>query len=578
MVNRIKILLLLFITIFFFFSSIYADNINNNQLYKSYDPIEITIGSGKDIKQYLLMNNGLDPYRWYYASLKPQIIEFGTPLKPDLTLIKFQRVNKTKKDKLDEGALFHCSFDIGADEAVLKKIRNYLPKEIDKNKAKLSIIPLEGIELTFLKSDRKSEICVIASNTSNLLPIDGSKVYFDTILDKSSSVMLETLLKTNVGAQYSIKYHYSIFKEPKVKTFNARIEKNKAFITPEKEEKLDSKISTYLKNKGNNPKFIQLIKTEANKTSQTSSNTSFSNSNKEIDLKNIGHKNKAKASRITNQSFSDYQKKINLTYRYREDKISTGFGFISLKKYGEKVIQENIIQDTSYLDWDYSYIVLPTINEKVAYDIKTINMSVELMFKNKTLEPRNYTWNKEKGWRDSENKPAKIEKFELDSVYAESGSDPLKHSTFRVRSKIEFNNDYPLNTEVIMPVTNGEIPITTPFAFCEVVTFDFNNLFWDALETDKTRLVTIEINMKDGSRRIKRLIQPQKISGTKAIEIPSFLYVLTATDSFSKGKLKANIYFRTADGKKIPWEYNDMVLNKYLDSPYFMFFDEDWKK
>ncbi|MBR4328479.1 MAG: hypothetical protein IKP71_01360, partial [Candidatus Riflebacteria bacterium] len=120
--------------------------------------------------------------------------------------------------------------------------------------------------------------------------------------------------------------------------------------------------------------------------------------------------------------------------------------------------------------------------------------------------------------------------------------------------------------------------ITTPFAFCEVVTFDFNNLFWDALETDKTRLVTIEINMKDGSRRIKRLIQPQKISGTKAIEIPSFLYVLTATDSFSKGKLKANIYFRTADGKKIPWEYNDMVLNKYLDSPYFMFFDEDWKK
>ena len=123
MVNRIKVLLLLFITIFFFFSSLYADNINNNQLYKSYDPIEITIGSGKDIKQYLLMNNGLDPYRWYYASLKPQIIEFGTPLKPDLTLIKFQRVNKTKKDKLDEGALFHCSFDIGADEAVLKKIR-----------------------------------------------------------------------------------------------------------------------------------------------------------------------------------------------------------------------------------------------------------------------------------------------------------------------------------------------------------------------------------------------------------------------------------------------------------------------
>ena len=578
MINKEKVLFLLFITIFLYSSSLYAGDSNNNQLYKSYDPIEVTIGSGKSIKRYLLMNNGLDPYRWYYAALKPQLYESGTPLEPDLTLIKFQRVNKTKKDKLDEGALFHCSFDIGADDTVLKKIRNYLPKEIDKNKAKLSMIPLEGIELTFLKPDRKSGLCVIATNTSNLVPIEGSKVSFDTILDKNSSVMLETLLKTTVGAQYSIKYRYSLFKEPKVNTFNARINKNKALITPEKAENLDSYISTYLKNKENNPKFIQLIKTEANKSFQTSSNPSSSNSKEEIDLKNIGHKNKAKASRVTNQSFSDYQKKINLTYRYREDKITATSGLISLKKYGEKIINEKIIQDTSYLNWDYSYIVLPTINEKIAFDIKTINMSVELMFKNKTLETSNYTWSKEKGWRNSENKPAKVEKFDLDSVYAESGSDPLKSSSFRVKSKIEFKNDYPLNTEVSLPVINGEIPITTPFAFCEVVTFDFNNLFWDALETDKSRLVAIEINLKDGSRRIKRLIQPQKISGTKAIEIPSFLYVLTSTDSFSKGKLKANIYFRTADGKKIPWEYNDMVLYKYLDSPYFMFFDEDWKK
>ena len=57
---------------------------DSSQNLKPYQPIEVTIGSGKEAKRYLLMNNGLDINRWYYASLNPKLFEYGSPVEPDL--------------------------------------------------------------------------------------------------------------------------------------------------------------------------------------------------------------------------------------------------------------------------------------------------------------------------------------------------------------------------------------------------------------------------------------------------------------------------------------------------------------
>ncbi len=149
------------ITLIFLTSSLWAASSQVDLSNKSYEPIEATIGSGKEAKRYILMNNGLDVYRWYYASLNPKLYEYGTPLEPDLTMIKYQRVSKDKKGKLDEGAAFQCSFDIGADDAVLKKLKKFLPKELDQDKVRLSIIPLEGIELSFFKPNSKKKLVLL---------------------------------------------------------------------------------------------------------------------------------------------------------------------------------------------------------------------------------------------------------------------------------------------------------------------------------------------------------------------------------------------------------------------------------
>lgn len=575
---KAKTIIALIIAIISITSSIWAsDNFSSHQD-KTYAPIEVSIGNGKDAKKYLLMNNGLDQYRWYYASLNPQLYEYGSPLEPDLTMIKFQRVNKNNRGKLYEGALFYCSFDIGADEAVLKKLKKSIPKEIDQNKVRLSVIPLEGIELSFINPNNKKSISIIATSTSGIAPIQNdSRVIFNTVLDRESTILMDTLLNTNIGVEYSIKYHYSVFSKPQTKNLTAKVNRNKIVISGYPND-LDSNLLKYLKDKENNPKFLQILKSENDKESKQNKNTISSEKKEEVNLKNIGHKNKSKASKISNQSLSEFQKVINFTYRIREDKILAASGFISFEKYGEKIQKKKIIQDTSYLNWNYSYLLMPSINNRTSEEIKQINMLIELMYKNKVLEKRNYTWNKERGWRNTESdSPTTIDKFNLDSVYSESSSDPLKNSNFRVSTKIDFNGDDDLKTEIKLPVVNGETPITTPFALCDITTFDFTNLTWDGLKTDKSRLISMEINLKDDKRRIKRIIQNQDIKGTKAVEYPSFLYLLTNINSFNEGKMKANIYFKKADGKKIPWEYNDFVLNKYMTSPYIMFFDEEWK-
>lgn len=571
-----KKMIVIIISLVLLTSSLFAAD--NNLSQKSYTPIEVSIGSGKDAQRYLLMNNGLDTNRWYYASLNPKLYEYGSPLEPDVMLIKYQKKNKDKKGKLDEGALFHCSFDIGADEAVVKKLKKYLPKEIDQNQVRLSIIPLEGIELNFLNpNDKKNGISIIASNTSNIVPLEGSKVSFDAVLDKNETILMDTFLDSNVGIEYAIKYHYSIYSNPKKQTLTARVNRNKVVISGYPENAgLDFR--NYIKNKEKNPKFLQLLKSNYEQELKQKTSKSSSVTDEEEDLKNVGHKKKAKPAQISDYSLNDFQTFINYTYRIKEDKIHAASGFITLSNYDKDIIKKKIIQDTSNLDWNYAYVVMPNFNNKILKDIKQINMLIELMYKNKSIEKRSYVWNKEKGWRNiANNSPATIDKFDLNVIPDNSSSSQLKNAKFKINTDIELEEDPVLKTQIELPVTNGEIPITTPFAFCEIAEFDFTNLFWDAIKKDKTRLVSMEINLKDDNRKIKRIVQPETIKGTKAIETPSFMNILTKPNSFNSGKMKASIYFKTADGKKIPWEYNDLVLNRYMTTPYFMFFDEEWK-
>ncbi len=571
-------MIVIIISLVLFTSSLFAAETQNKNSQKAYEPIEVSLGSGKDAKRYLLMNNGLDTNRWYYASLNPKLYEYGNPTEPDLMMIKYQKVNKDKKGKLDEGALFHCSFDIGADEAVIKKLKKYLPKEIDQNKVRLSIIPLEGIELSFINpNDKRKEISIIASNTSNIVPLVGSKISFDTVLDRESTTLVDTLLNTSVGIEYAIKYHYSIYSNPINQTLTARVNKNKVVISGYPEN-VDIDFRNYIKNKENNPKFLQLLKSNHEKELKQKTNTSSSTTDEEEDLKNVGHKKKVDPTKISDYSLNDFQSFIEFTYRIREDKIHAASGFITLSNYDKEIVKKKIIQDTSYLEWNYAYLVMPSFNDKVIKEVKQISLLVELVFKNKVLEKRSYIWNHEKGWRNViNNYPATVDKFDLSDIYNNSSSSQLKNANFRINADIEFEEDPELKTQMELPVINGEIPITTPFAFCEIAEFDFTNLFWDAIKKDKTRLVSMEINLKDDNRKIKRIVQPETIKGTKAIETPSFMNILTKPNSFNSGKMKASIYFKTADGKKIPWEYNDLVLNRYMTTPYFMFFDEEWK-
>ncbi|MDD2624192.1 MAG: hypothetical protein PHQ02_05170, partial [Candidatus Riflebacteria bacterium] len=173
--------------------------------------------------------------------------------------------------------------------------------------------------------------------------------------------------------------------------------------------------------------------------------------------------------------------------------------------------------------------------------------------------------------------PSSIAKFSLEDILSRPGKSPLDKAFFKISSVIKFKKDSDMASESEIPVLSGGIPITTPLVMADVIEFDFINLFWDALKTDTKRLKKIDLTVKDGSRTIRRVIEP-KLANDKHIEYPQILCLAVTRDNFEKGKIKANLYFHTADRKRVAWDFNGLKLSEYFDIPYFMFFDEDWQK
>lgn len=547
------------------------------------EPFEVTVKSGKTNIKYLMMQSDSDINQWYCAKLSPTLYEYKSDNKaltePALTFIRFQKIDPAKPDKLIEGAILECEFDIGVDKSTLSILKNKLPLS-DRSLARVNLLPINGLEMVLIRPSDSSELKIKAKEFRTKTDKSGSTTaVFYGVLSSSDAILLNALLSHTGGVRYRIEYKYNSVSEPEKIVAKIDYGKSKSIYGIKGEQNEDAALLSHLASKSKNPRLLQKIK-EKSKSSvkeQTSSSADNNDKQETFDIRNIGHKKINTGSGSANSSISELVETVELVYKTRKEKFIAADGLITLANYPDEIRNKKMFTDVSYDDWKFAYLMAPTISSGADLQIENITLNIHLCDNNHVYEKRKIYWKGDSGWQDETGNPSSIAKFSLEDILSRPGKSPLDKAFFKISSVIKFKKDSDMASESEIPVLSGGIPITTPLVMADVIEFDFINLFWDALKTDTKRLKKIDLTVKDGSRTIRRVIEP-KLANDKHIEYPQILCLAVTRDNFEKGKIKANLYFHTADRKRVAWDFNGLKLSEYFDIPYFMFFDEDWQK
>lgn len=545
---------------------------------------KILVGSGKSQKEYVLMNSALNQNQWYYALLSPQLLETGKGknLEPDLTLIRFQKLDAKDPEKIREGAILRFSFAVGADKSVIEVLKKNLPKEVDRRLVRFDPLPLSGIEMT-IYDPRGKKVQLIATASQGIAAEYAAQyARFSAVFPVLESDLVETLLKSGSGVKYELNYRYAALSDRK--TSRIKIDIGSAGSAKHKHdgsEVLDSngkevapELAAYVKRQVSNPRIAQrLRKIHGNADLASKGQAALDSS---YDARSDGRKS-SKTREQSGSKIAETLHDLTLVHRSRSQKFLAAQGFLSFARYSEAVQKSHVIEDTAYDYWAYSYMLMPTVGELDGLAVEKIELNIALSDGRYTYETRKLEWKPDSQWRDEHGAPTAIARFALKDLLVAGGS-LSEHAFFEVEYSIFVQDDPAINGKDKIPVFTGDLPLSTPFELADVLMFDFSNLYWDAPENDKTRLVKVEIILQDDKRRIRRFVAPQRRSD-KTLIVPEQVPVLLTRGNYeAAGKVKLSVFFHTADNKRVPWDFNGMELQETFPDAYLVFLDNDWQR
>lgn len=535
----------------------------------------VTIGSGKSAQHYVLMNSRVNEHQWYCARLNPTLVEIGQgkAVEPDLTLIRLQKVDSRNPEKLADGGTLQFSFAIGPDKASLIALRNKLPKSVNQRLARLDPLPMTGLAMTLLDL-RGKKVTLVATSSQGIAADYASQfARFSAVFPTLDTDLIETLLKLPTGLKFELNYRYVTLSEKK--KVSARVDYQSLSSKKAPDEILDSsgmaldaEILRYLKRQAANPRVSQRIKAAA----QKKTNADQPPASGSDDPRDYGKKGRDD----NTPKISDLVADVTLVHRSREQKVLAAQGFLSLSSYPEVVQKKRIINEISYDNWKNAWLLLPTIGELPELAINKVLLKVSLADKRHIYAVRSYEWTPENQWLDEDKAPAALARFPLKNILA-GGVNALESAAFKVEYTILADTAPPLIDSDVLAVFTGDIPMAEPVELADILTFDFTYLYWDAPESDKGRLLKIELNIQDDKRKISRFVAPIRRSDKTTI-YPEQVPILITRGNFEKpGKVKAVVYFHTADGKRVPWDFNGMNLSETFSGSFISFLDNDWQ-
>ncbi|HNV72516.1 MAG TPA: hypothetical protein PKO06_22595, partial [Candidatus Ozemobacteraceae bacterium] len=209
-------------------------------------------------------------------------------------------------------------------------------------------------------------------------------------------------------------------------------------------------------------------------------------------------------------------------------------------------------------------------------ELQRVDLQVRLLYRGQEYERFLLQWMPNSGWQDQDGIPRQTLKIPLKNLVA-ADAKALDNAQLELTQTLQLATNDRLTTVQQVPVCTGDLPIATPLETVQALALDFSLLDWTALETDRSRLIRTEVRIRQGTRQLLRSLKPERKAQGKLV-IPGIVQWLVPATSLEKpGQIEVNVFFYTADGRRIPWALNGRPLEQDFTTGVWYFTDEDWK-
>jgi len=518
------------------------------------DRQELHIRRGNRDYACLAVQGQVNPAQWFCMLTNPMPAEYvdGGLTHPCLWYSRYQRPDPRNPNKMQDFGVLRCGFTMFPPPDVLKTVAAKLPRPA-RGTLRISPMPLDGMEL-HVKPPARQDVIGAASATR---PIGGMTDHqiaeFLVVLQKNDADLADRLLLDKTGLEFEISVKLSprgdLSWRDRLGGPAASPTTSLAQVAPERAAGMagEQKPAVWRRT---TPSRKQVL--ETTRPAVTSGMKTTAAGKAQLALQEIRRQE-----------------------RERSSKRVACKGFFTLLPYPVPVREEHMVLVEASEDWRVASVVLPMLGLPDGVVIDRIELDVSLCRGKDEYERQSVTWTPAMKWRDADRLPKTILHFPLKNLLAGLG-DPLSEAVFRVKKRIISGQDR-LESVEELPAVTGDIPVSDPLSVCDLLTLDVHLLDWTAPLTDPDRLVKIEISLRQGERRISRTLQVTPMAdGTR--EVPEcFAWLVPSGSLDTPGGVEANVFFRTASGKRIPWALNGRPKEQTFAGGWWIFTDDDWK-
>lgn len=518
---------------------------------------EISIRRGNRDYKCLLVRSQLNPSQWFCMLTNPSLAEYqdGRVTHPYLWYYRFQRPDPRNPNRMQDFGVLRCGFLMFPPVEVRKALLSKLPRA-GRSPTTISMMPAGAMELRIKPPGRKAVIGVASVSRGIGGVSEHEMTDFLVTLEKNDADFADRLLLDRTGINFELSARLAPRGDISWRDRLAAVAPQAA--PAETRETAKEKIS--------GPASSAVSgKRDWRRTGPT--------------RQQILDKTRPAGAATAKTPVGRAQRAIQENRQFERERSAQRIackGYFTLLPYPESVRREHMILEEAQDDWRRTYFALPFIQIPDSIDIESIVMQISLMRGKNEYSRQIVTWKPDTKWRDEDRLPKTILTFSLKDLLAGSGN-PLDDSFFRIVSTFVCDGDSKLESIEETPVVTGDIPLANPMSVCDLLTLDVHLLDWTAPTSDPNRLTKVEFNLRQDRRTLSKTLQAKKRSDGETAIPESLVWLVKSGSLDSPGSVEANVFFRTASGRKIPWALNGQPREQDFTGGTWFFTDEDWK-
>jgi len=517
---------------------------------------EITIKRGGREYSCLLMRSQVNPSQWFCMLTNPVLAEYkeDDAVHPHLWYYRFQRPDPRNPNRMQDFGILRCGFALFPPPDVMRMLVSRLPRT-GRGPTTIRMLPADEMEIRIKPPGRKAVIGVASVSRGIGGFSDSELTEFFVTLEKNDADLADRLLFDKTGLEFELSARLAPRGDLSWRDRIAATASPAATIATRDVTRHEFAAPTASAGTGRRdwrragPGRQQIIDKTGSSMMGATSKTQISKGQRSL-------------------------QDARLLERERSAQRIACKGFFTFLPYPEAVRRDHMILEDSQADWDCTYFALPLIQLPESIDIECITMQVSLMRGRDEYARQIAVWKPETKWRDEDRLPKTILRFSLKDLLAGSGK-PLEDGFFRVVTTVDLGSRNTLESIEETPVVTGDIPLANPLAIADLLTLDFHLLDWTAPTSDTNRLTKVDVNLRQGRRTFSKSLQVEKRNGEQVV--PETLVWLVKSGSLEiPGSVEANVFFRTASGRRIPWALNGQAREQDFTGGTWYFTDEDW--